>query len=70
MPASDLTVVATLPLRALNVAVRCGLDREAVLRAARIDPVAFPDRDNRLGVDPVARLWQVVMRELPIGCWP
>ena len=27
--------------------------------------MAFPDRDNRLGVDPVARLWQVVMRELP-----
>ena len=65
MPASDLTVVATLPLRVLNVAVRCGLDREAVLRAARIDPAVFSDRDNRLGVDPVARLWQVVMRELP-----
>jgi len=65
MPASDLSVLVTLPARLLNIAVRCGLDREAVLATARVDPAVFTDRDNRLPVESAARLWQVVMRELP-----
>jgi len=31
MPASDLSVLVTLPARLLNIAVRCGLDRDVAL---------------------------------------
>src|SRR5215813_821526 len=59
------TVVSTLPARVLWVAQRCGLDREEVLRQARIDPLAFADRENRIPVESAARMWNLVIRALP-----
>jgi AraC-like DNA-binding protein len=60
-----LTLVAGLVSRLVEVGVRCGLDRDQLLAAARIDPAMLEGRDNRLPVETMARLWRVVARELP-----
>src|SRR5215813_13515788 len=66
MPDSGrLTIVAGLLARALDVGVRCGLDRQQLLAELGIDAAILEDRDNRLPVETFARLWNLIAARRP-----
>src|SRR5215813_8402770 len=66
MPDSGrLTIVAGLLARALDVGVRCGLDRQQLLAELGVDAAVLEDRDNRLPVETFARLWNIISARCP-----
>src|SRR6476469_943510 len=59
------TIVTGLFARALEVAVRCGLNRQIVLDELGVDGRLLEDRDNRLPVETFARLWLLMSTRCP-----
>jgi AraC-like DNA-binding protein len=59
------TIVAGLFSRALDVAARCGLDRQQLLGEMGMAPDVLEDRDNRLPVESFARLWHLISARCP-----
>jgi AraC-like DNA-binding protein len=60
-----LTVAAGMVSRALDVGVRNGLDRDRLLEQSGIDGEVLQDRDNRVPMEAVIRLWQILTLRLP-----
>src|SRR5215467_10468928 len=61
MPDSGrLMIVAGLFARLLDVAGRCGLDRQQLLAELGIEGAALEDRDNRLPAETFARFGRIV----------
>jgi AraC-like DNA-binding protein len=58
-------IVAGLFARLLDVATRCGLDRQQILRELGIEGTALEDRDNRLPVETFARFWNLIAARCP-----
>ena len=49
----------------VEVAVDCGLDRASVLADIGLEPGALADRDNRLPLATVLRIWELLHRRFP-----
>jgi len=58
-------IVAGLFARLLDVAGRCGLDRQQLLGELGIDGAALEDRDNRLPAETFARFWNLIGARCP-----
>jgi AraC-like DNA-binding protein len=65
MPERALTVVAGVVARMVQVATDCGLDRAALLAEIGLDPGALADRDNRLPLATVLRVWALLHERFP-----
>jgi AraC-like DNA-binding protein len=65
MPDRNLTLVAGLVARLVEVAAELGLDRTALLAELGIDAAALQDHDNRLPLEVFARLWNLLSRRFP-----
>lgn len=59
------TIVAGLFARLVDVAGRCGLDRQQLLGELGLDGAALEDRDNRLSADTFARFWNLIGARCP-----
>src|SRR5690242_4142217 len=57
------TILCTLVTGTLDAAASLGLDRDALVAAAGLDPAVLADPDARLTVEQDLRLWQVLSRK-------
>lgn len=60
-----LTVVAGVVARLVAVAAECGLDRASLLAEIGVQPDALADRDSRLPLATVLRVWEVLHGRFP-----
>jgi AraC-like DNA-binding protein len=65
MPDRNLTLVAGLVARLVEVAASLGLDRAELLAELGIDAAILEDHDNRLPLEVFARLWNLLSRRFP-----
>ena len=65
MPERALTVVAGVVARMVEMATDCGLDRAALLDEIGLEPGALADRDNRLPLSMVLRIWDRLHGRFP-----
>src|SRR5512133_3717722 len=65
MPDRNLTLVAGLVARLVEVAADLGLDRAELLSELGIDAASLEDHDNRLPLEVFARLWNVLSLRFP-----
>ena len=63
--AGQPTCVAGIVARMVQVAVDCGMDRASVLAEIGLEPEALANRDNRLPLATVLRLWEILHRQFP-----
>jgi len=65
MPERALTVVAGVVARMVEMATDCGLDRAALLGEIGLESGALADRDNRLPLAMVLRIWDRLHERFP-----
>jgi AraC-like DNA-binding protein len=59
------TVVAGVVARMVQVATECGLDRASLLADIGVEPGALAERDNRLPLATVLRVWEILQGRFP-----
>jgi len=65
MPERPLTVVAGIVARMVEVAADCGLERASLLAEIGVEPGALANRDNRLPLATVLRVWELLRERFP-----
>ncbi len=65
MPERALTVVAGIVARMVEMATDCGMDRASLLAEIGLEPEALADRDNRLPLATVLRIWDLLHERFP-----
>ncbi len=58
----ELTNLARIPLLMLEYAEQSGMDRDELLRLASITPATLADRDTRLPMSALLRLWRAILK--------